>query len=72
VHTSGTSGEVGYFLYAPADHARLARAAMRNREAYRSLFPREHLRPRRIRVAFLRRDRRSLRRRHHIASLQQV
>jgi phenylacetate-coenzyme A ligase PaaK-like adenylate-forming protein len=52
VHTSGTSGEVGYFLYAPADHARMRAAAMRNREAYRSLFPRAHLRPRRIRVAF--------------------
>jgi phenylacetate-CoA ligase len=52
VHTSGTSGEVGYFLYAPADHARLRAAAMRNREVYRGLFPRTRLRPRRIRVAF--------------------
>jgi phenylacetate-coenzyme A ligase PaaK-like adenylate-forming protein len=52
MHTSGTSGEIGYFLYAPADHARLRAAAMRNREAYRSLFPRTRLRPRRIRVAF--------------------
>jgi phenylacetate-CoA ligase len=52
MHTSGTSGEVGYFLYAPADHARMRATAMRNREAYRSLFPRTHLRPRRIRVAF--------------------
>ncbi len=30
MHTSGTSGEVGYFLYAPADYRRLRRAAMRN------------------------------------------
>jgi phenylacetate-coenzyme A ligase PaaK-like adenylate-forming protein len=51
-HTSGTSGEVGYFLYAPADHARMRAAALRNRAAYRSLFPRMRLRPRRIRVAF--------------------
>jgi phenylacetate-CoA ligase len=52
MHTSGTSGEVGYFLYAPADHARMRTTAMRNRDAYRSLFPRTRLRPRRIRVAF--------------------
>jgi len=52
MHTSGTSGEVGYFLYAPADHARMRATAMRNRDAYRSLFPRTRLRPRRIRVAF--------------------
>jgi phenylacetate-CoA ligase len=52
VHTSGTSGEIGYFLYSPADHARMRAAAMRNREAYRSMFPRTHLHPRRIRVAF--------------------
>jgi phenylacetate-coenzyme A ligase PaaK-like adenylate-forming protein len=52
MHTSGTSGEVGYFLYAPADHARMRATAMRNRDAYRSLFPRMRLRPRRIRVAF--------------------
>jgi phenylacetate-CoA ligase len=52
MHTSGTSGEVGYFLYAPADHARMRATAMRNRDAYRGLFPRMRLRPRRIRVAF--------------------
>src|ERR1700733_14841 len=52
MHTSGTSGEVGYFLYAPADHARMRTTAMRNRDAYRGLFPRTRLRPRRIRVAF--------------------
>ena len=52
MHTSGTSGEVGYFLYAPADHARMRAAAMRNRDAYRNLFPRSRLRLRRIRVAF--------------------
>jgi phenylacetate-CoA ligase len=52
MHTSGTSGEVGYFLYAPADHARMRATAMRNRDAYRGLFPRTRLRPRRIRVAF--------------------
>jgi phenylacetate-coenzyme A ligase PaaK-like adenylate-forming protein len=54
IHTSGTSGEVGYFLYAPADHARLRASAMRNRKVFRSLFPRLRLRlrPRRFRVAF--------------------
>src|SRR5580658_262727 len=34
MHTSGTSGEVGYFLYAPADYRRLRAAAMRNRTAF--------------------------------------
>lgn len=52
MHTSGTSGEVGYFLYAPADYARLRAAAMLNRKAMRALLPRLRLRPGRIRVAF--------------------
>jgi phenylacetate-CoA ligase len=52
MHTSGTSGEVGYFLYSPADHARLRAAAMRNRRAFRGLLPRFGVRLRRIRVAF--------------------
>jgi phenylacetate-coenzyme A ligase PaaK-like adenylate-forming protein len=52
MHTSGTSGEVGYFLYAPADFGRLRAAAMRTRKAFRGQFPRLGLRLRRIRVAF--------------------
>jgi phenylacetate-CoA ligase len=52
MHTSGTSGEVGYFLYSPADYARLRAAAMRNRSAFRGLFPRLGLRLRRVRLAF--------------------
>jgi phenylacetate-CoA ligase len=52
MHTSGTSGEVGYFLYAPADYRRMRAAAMRNRELFRALFPGLRLRLRRIRVAF--------------------
>jgi phenylacetate-CoA ligase len=52
MHTSGTSGEVGYFLYAPADFGRLRAAAMRNRRVFRGLFPAFGWRPRRIRVAF--------------------
>lgn len=52
MHTSGTSGEVGYFLYSPADFARLRAAALRNRKAFRGQFPRLGLRLRRIRVAF--------------------
>jgi phenylacetate-CoA ligase len=51
-HTSGTSGEVGYFLYAPADHARLRATMLRNRRAFRGLSPGFRLRPRRIRIAF--------------------
>jgi phenylacetate-CoA ligase len=50
MHTSGTSGEMGYFLYAPADQARLRSAARANRRLFRALMPR--LRLRRIRVAF--------------------
>jgi phenylacetate-CoA ligase len=52
VHTSGTSGEVGYFLFAPADHARMSAAMMRNGKAFRGIFPRPRLRLRRIRIAF--------------------
>jgi phenylacetate-CoA ligase len=52
MHTSGTSGEVGYFLYAPADYERMRVAAMRNRKLFRALFPGLKLRLRRIRVAF--------------------
>ena len=52
MHTSGTSGEVGYFLYAPADYGRLRSAAMRNRKAFRALFPKFGLRLRRLRLAF--------------------
>jgi phenylacetate-CoA ligase len=52
VHTSGTSGEVGYFLYAPADHARMRASSMRNRAAFRHLIPRRWPGLRRFRVAF--------------------
>ena len=52
MHTSGTSGEVGYFLYSPADYARLRAAAMRNRSAFRGLLPPLGFRLRRIRLAF--------------------
>jgi phenylacetate-CoA ligase len=52
MHTSGTSGEVGYFLYAPADFSRLRVAAMRNRKVFRGQFPRLGFRLHRIRVAF--------------------
>jgi phenylacetate-CoA ligase len=52
MHTSGTSGEVGYFLYAPADYRRLRSATRANRRAFRALLPRLGLRLGRIRVAF--------------------
>src|SRR5271156_71583 len=52
MHTSGTSGEVGYFLYAPADFGRVRAAAFRNRKVFRGLFPSFGWRFRRIRVAF--------------------
>jgi phenylacetate-CoA ligase len=51
MHTSGTSGEVGYFLYAPCDHARLRAAAFRNRKLFRRAFP-LRWRMRRARIAF--------------------
>jgi phenylacetate-CoA ligase len=52
MHTSGTSGEVGYFLYSTSDYARLRAAALRNRQAFRGLLPRLGFRLRRIRLAF--------------------
>jgi phenylacetate-coenzyme A ligase PaaK-like adenylate-forming protein len=52
MHTSGTSGEVGYFLYARADYARMRSAARRNFAAYRGRFPFPWLKGRRIRIAF--------------------
>jgi phenylacetate-CoA ligase len=52
MHTSGTSGEVGYFLYSPTDYYRLRRAAMRNRKALRGMLPRLAFRFRRVRLAF--------------------
>lgn len=52
MHTSGTSGEVGYFLYSPADFGRLRAAARRNRQAFREQFPPLKFRMRRLRVAF--------------------
>jgi len=52
MHTSGTSGEVGYFLYAPADYRRLRAANSRNRKAFRAAFPKFGLRLRRLRIAF--------------------
>jgi phenylacetate-CoA ligase len=52
IHTSGTSGEVGYFLYAPADYSRMRVDARRNRKAFRGAFPLRWPGFRRIRVAF--------------------
>src|SRR6204780_2933927 len=52
MHPSGTSGEVGYFLYAPADFGRLRAAAIRNRKVFRGRFPSFGWHFRRIRVAF--------------------
>jgi phenylacetate-CoA ligase len=52
MHTSGTSGEVGYFVYARPDYARLRAAAVRNREVYRGLLPGFGRRLRRLRLAF--------------------
>ncbi|HEX3913847.1 MAG TPA: hypothetical protein VHW71_10100 [Steroidobacteraceae bacterium] len=52
MHTSGTSGEIGYFLYSPPDFFRLRATALRNRREFRGLFPRFGLRLRRVRVAF--------------------
>ena len=52
MHTSGTSGEVGYFVYARSDYGRLRAAAMRNREVYRGLLPGFGRRLRRLRLAF--------------------
>ncbi len=52
MHTSGTSGEVGYFLYAPADYGRMRANARRNRKLYRGVFPRKWPGLRRLRIAF--------------------
>jgi phenylacetate-coenzyme A ligase PaaK-like adenylate-forming protein len=52
MHTSGTSGEVGYFVYAAADFGRVRAGARRNREAFRGLLPGFGRRLRRLRVAF--------------------
>ena len=52
MHTSGTSGEVGYFVYARPDYGRLRAAAMRNRRVYRGLLPGFGRRLRRLRLAF--------------------
>ena len=52
MHTSGTSGEVGYFLYASADYGRLRAANMRNRKMFRAVFPKFGWRLRRLRIAF--------------------
>jgi phenylacetate-coenzyme A ligase PaaK-like adenylate-forming protein len=52
MHTSGTSGEVGYFVYAAADFGRVRAGARRNREAFRGLLPGFGRRLRRLRLAF--------------------
>jgi phenylacetate-CoA ligase len=52
MHTSGTSGEVGYFLYGSADYGRLRAANMRNRKVFRAVFPKFGFRLRRLRIAF--------------------
>jgi phenylacetate-CoA ligase len=52
MHTSGTSGEVGYFVYKRSDYGRLRAAALRNREVYRGLLPGFGRRLRRLRLAF--------------------
>jgi phenylacetate-CoA ligase len=51
LHTSGTSGEVGYFLYAPADMARMNLRGFRSRQS-RMPMPRRAKRFRRVRIAF--------------------
>jgi phenylacetate-CoA ligase len=52
MHTSGTSGEVGYFLYAPTDYKRMNANARRNGRAFRGLLKGRKRPFRRIRVAF--------------------
>jgi phenylacetate-coenzyme A ligase PaaK-like adenylate-forming protein len=52
MHTSGTSGEVGYFVYSPADFGRVRSASRRNRELFRGLLPGFGRRLRRLRLAF--------------------
>jgi phenylacetate-CoA ligase len=52
MHTSGTSGEVGYFIYAAPDFVRVRAGSRRNREAFRDLLPGFGRRLRRLRLAF--------------------
>jgi phenylacetate-CoA ligase len=52
MHTSGTSGEVGYFLYAPADYKRMNQHPRRNGRAFRGLLKGRKKPFSRIRVAF--------------------
>jgi phenylacetate-CoA ligase len=52
LHTSGTSGEVGYFLYAPADLARMNPGAFRSRQQSPTRLRRRKHRFRRVRIAF--------------------
>jgi phenylacetate-CoA ligase len=52
MHTSGTSGEVGYFLYAPADYRRMNQHARRNGRAFRGILKGRKKPFSRIRVAF--------------------
>jgi phenylacetate-coenzyme A ligase PaaK-like adenylate-forming protein len=52
MHTSGTSGEVGYFLYARSDYTRMRAGARRSFAAYRRRFPMRWPGLRRIRIAF--------------------
>ena len=52
MHTSGTSGEVGYFVYSAADLGRVRSGASRYRESFRGLLPGFGRRLRRLRLAF--------------------
>jgi phenylacetate-CoA ligase len=52
MHTSGTSGEVGYFLYAPADYKRMNADRQRNAGVLREFLRRRKSRFRRVHLAF--------------------
>jgi phenylacetate-CoA ligase len=52
MHTSGTSGEVGYFLYAPDDYKRMNAGRRRNGTMLRALLRKRSNRLRRLRLAF--------------------
>jgi phenylacetate-CoA ligase len=52
MHTSGTSGEVGYFLYAPADYKRMNAGRQRNGKVALDFLKRRRNRLRRLRLAF--------------------
>jgi phenylacetate-CoA ligase len=52
MHTSGTSGEVGYFLNAPADYKRIRASTGRGGKALREFLGKRSRRFRRVRVAF--------------------